>query len=59
MTSELSDISLPELRKQVQSAVERIAQYKKEEREWGEKRLDIENRLHGIVKRIEEFSRGR
>lgn len=51
--------SLPELRKQVESAAAKILEYKKKEKSLEDSRNRIAERLEALVKRIGEFSGGK
>ncbi len=58
MGGELTEETIPALRAQVQSAVEKILEYKGKEKDWEDKKSRIEARLAGLIKRLEEFSGG-
>ncbi len=58
MGGELTEETIPGLREQVQSAVEKILEYKGKEKDWEDKKSRIEARLAGLIKRLEEFSGG-
>ncbi len=58
MGGELTEETFPVLRAQVQSAVEKILEYKEKEKEWEDRKSRIEARLAGLIKRLEEFSGG-